>query len=200
MHRQLVEAAESLVPKDEDLKKYYDEHIGDYHKPEKMRARHILIKDKEKAEKMLKEILKKKPELHEFRKYAKENTEDEETKKTGGDLGFFPRTAEKTEDDPEIPEAIVEAVFKLSKNGEIAPNLVETDKGFHIVMRTGHRKKMDVAFEEAKDRLTVLVKRELRRDTIEADIEKLKERYPTKVSEENLKHVVIDLSGSSKKR
>ena len=41
MHRKLVESAESIVPKDEDLKKYYDAHLGDYHKPEKMRARQV---------------------------------------------------------------------------------------------------------------------------------------------------------------
>jgi peptidyl-prolyl cis-trans isomerase C len=200
MHRKLVEAAESIVPKDENLKKYYDEHYGDYHKPEKMRARHILIKDKAKAEGLLKEILKDKPELHEFRKIAKDNTEDEKTEKNGGDLGFFSRIEEKTDDDPAVSAPIVEAVFKLAKNGDVAPKLIETEAGFHIVMRTGHRKKMDVPFEEAKERLAVLVKREMRRDTIEADIEKLKERYQTTVSEENLKHVVIDLTGSSKKR
>jgi peptidyl-prolyl cis-trans isomerase C len=200
MHRQLMKSAESVVPSDEDLKKYYDENIDDYHKPEKMRARHILIKDKEAAEALLKDVLKKKPELHEFRKIAKDNTEDEETKKKGGDLGFFPKTEEKSESDPDVPAPIVEAVFKLSKNGDVSPKLVETEQGYHIVMRTGHRKKMDVSFEEAKDRLAVLVKREMRRDTIESDIEKLKERYPTTISEENLKHVVIDLSGNAKQR
>ena len=199
MHRRLVEEAESIVPSDEDLKKYYDDHINDYHKPEKVRARHILIKDKAKAEELLKDVLKKKPELHEFRKIAKDNTEDEETEKNGGDLGFFPKTAERTDDDPTVLEPIVEAAFKLTKNGEIYPKLVETEKGFHIVMRTGHRKKMDISFDESKDRLTILVKREMRKDTIEKDIEKLKEKYPTSISEENLKHVVIDLSGSAGK-
>ena len=194
MHRKLVETAESIVPEDEDLKKYYDDHIEDYHKPEKMRARQILIKDKAEAEALLEEVLKDKPKLHEFRRIAKDKTEDEETKKSGGDLGFFPKTEERTEKDPEVPEPIVEAVFKLKKNGDIHPKLVETDKGYHIVMRTGHRKKMDVAFEDAKDRLSVLVKREMRRETVESGIEKLKEQFKTSVSEENLKHVVIDLS------
>ncbi len=197
MHRKMVDSAEGVVPKDEDLKKYYDEHIDNYHKAEKMRARHILIKDREAAETQLREVLKEKPKLHEFRKIAKDKTEDEDTQKNGGDLGFFPKTAERSEKDPVVPEPIVEAVFKLKKNGDIYPKLVETEKGYHIVMRTGHRKKMDVSFEEAKDRLAVLVKREMRRETIEENIEKLKEKYSTTIYEENLKNVVIDISGNT---
>jgi parvulin-like peptidyl-prolyl isomerase len=194
MHKQLVESADSVAPTEEDLKKYYDAHLADYHKPEKARARQIIIKDKAKAEALLKELLSKKPELHEFRKVAKENTEDEAGKSNGGDLGFFTEPAFRAEGDPDVPKPVVDAVFSLKKNSEMYPKLVETDKGYAILMRTGYRAKLDIPFEEAKDRLDVLVRRDLRQTTVEAGIEKLKEKFPLNISEENLKHVVIDLS------
>lgn len=194
MHRNLVESADGLNPAEEDLKKYYDAHLSDYHKPEKVRARHMLIKDKATAEAKLKALLAKKVELHEFRKMAKELTEDEATQKNGGDLGFFTRPAEREEGDPEVLPALVEAAFSLKKNADIYPKLIESEAGFHILMRTGYRSKLDIPFEESKDRLEVLVRRDLRKDTVEAGIEKLKQQFPVEVVEENLKHVVIDLS------
>ena len=197
MHRRIVEESDKAEPAEEDLKKYYDEHYDDYHKPEKTRARHILIKDKAKAEETLKKALGEKIKQPDFRKLAKERTENENTKKQGGDLGFFTRVADRKEDDKQIDPALVEAAFGLKANGDVHPKLIKTDEGYHILMRTGHRKKMDFSFEESKDRLTILVKREMRKKTVEEKMEKLKERYPVDVSEENLKHVVIELADKS---
>ncbi len=194
MHRKIAEDVGDVAPGDDDLRKYYDEHIDRYRKPEKVRARHILVSDKAKAEKLLKSVKKKKTSQHEFRRLAQENSEDEATKLRGGDLNFFTRKEDRKENDPDVDTAIVEAAFKLKKNGDIAPGLIKTDKGFHILMRTGHRDKMDLSFEDAKDRLVTLVKREMRKKSVEDAINALKQRFNTEIHEENLKHVVIDLS------
>ncbi len=197
MHRRFADEADKGEVTDEDLRKYYDEHSEDYHKPEKRRARQIVISDEEKAEAMLKDILDRKVKQQDFRKMAKENTEDAETQKQGGDLGFFTRVADRKKDDPEIDPSIVETVFALKTNGDVYPKLIKTDKGYHIVMLTGQRKKIDFSFEDSRERLKVLVKREKRKEAIESSIEKLKERYPVEIYEENLKYVVIELAGDT---
>lgn len=195
MHRQIADSIEEVTPDEEALKKYYNDNQENYHKPEKVRARHILISDKAKAEKLLADLIeKKKVSQHEFRRLAQENSEDESTRLRGGDLTFFTRVEDRKEGDPEIDEAIVNAVFKLKKNGDIHQKLVKTDKGYHIIMRTGHRDKMDLSFEDSRDRLVVLVRREQRKQQVEDAIASLKERFPVEIHEENLKHVVIDLS------
>jgi peptidyl-prolyl cis-trans isomerase C len=194
MHRRIAEATTDDEPTEEALRKYYDEHSSDYHKPEKARARHILLKDKTEASQLLAEIKKKKISQHEFRRMAQERSEDEETKLRGGDLTFFTRPAEAKEGDPSIDPAIAEAAFKVKQTGDVYPSLVQTDKGYHIVMRTGHREKMSLSFEDAKERLVALVKREERRTRIEEQIKALEQRFPVQSFEENLKHVVIDLS------
>ena len=195
MHRRLADEIAEQEPTEEDLRAYYEEHIDSYRKPEKMRARHILISDRAKAEQLLADIEKKEPSQYEFRRLAQENSEDEATRLRGGDLTFFPRPSERREDDPEVPDAVAEAAFALEENGDISQELVKTDAGFHVVMRTGHRDKMDLSFEEARDRLVMLVKREQRKEAVEAAIDALKERFPVKLHEEHLKDVVIDLSG-----
>ena len=195
MHKKIADEIKDEEPGKDALLEYYEEHSDSYNKPEKVRARHILMADKEKAAALLKKILAKKPSQYEFRRMAQENSEDESTRLRGGDLTFFSRPQDSREGDPKVPKALADAVFSLKENGEIHDKLVETEMGSHIVMRTGHREKMSLSFEEAQDRLTLLVKRETRKDSVEAGIDALKKEFAVKLHEENLKDVVIDLSG-----
>jgi peptidyl-prolyl cis-trans isomerase C len=195
MHNKIADETPEVEPTDEQLRAYYTAHTDSYNKPEKVRARHILVADKAKAEKLLADMLAKAPSQYEFRRIAQEKSEDASTKARGGDLTFFARPAERGPEDPEVPEAVANAAFELKDNGEIAKKLVKSDAGYHIVMRTGHRDKMSLSFEDAKDRLSVLVRREARKNAIEAAIDALEQRFPIEMHEENLKDVVIDLSG-----
>jgi peptidyl-prolyl cis-trans isomerase C len=195
MHRRIADGIKEEDPTEDAMHKYYEKHIDNYKKPEKMRARHILISDKQKAEDLLADTLKKKPSQYEFRRLAQENSEDEATRLRGGDLTFFSRPADKRDGDPDVEPEVAEAAFKIKENGEIYPELVKSAKGHHLVMRTGHRQKMDMSFDDAKDRLTLLVKRDQRKNKVEAAIDALKNEFPVTLHEENLKDVVIDLSG-----
>ncbi len=195
MHKKIADEIKDEEPGKEALLKYYEEHSDSYNKPEKVRARHILMVDKEKAAGLLKKILAKKPSQYEFRRMAQENSEDESTRLRGGDLTFFSRPEDLREGDPQVAKVLADAVFSLKENGEIHDKLVETEKGYHIVMRTGHRKEMSLSFEEAEDRLTLLVKREMRKNSVKAGIDALKKEFEVELHEENLKDVVIDLSG-----
>ncbi len=195
MHKRIANAVGEVVPNDEDLLNYYRENEHNYHKPEKVRARHILIADKTKAEKLLKTMLADKVSQLEFRRLAQEHSEDKATRTSGGDLAFFTKVEERSEGDSQIDTKIVKAAFKFKKTGEVYPKLVKSSKGYHIVMRTGHRDKMDISFEKARNRLATLVGREQRKEQIGETIEALKEKFGVHVIEENLKYVVIDLSG-----
>jgi len=195
MHKHIADSILEAEPSDEEMRKYYEEHSDSYNKPEKVRARHIQIADEQKAKKLLEDILAKKPSQYEFRRMAQDSSEDEATRLRGGDLTFFPRTAERTEGDPEVPEPVVEACFALKENGDVHPALVKSERGFHIVMRTGHRDRMSLSFEDAKERLALLVRREKRKGDVEAAIDALEDRFEVTLHEENLKDVVIDLSG-----
>jgi len=199
MHKKIANAIAEIEPNEPAMRKYYDDHIDSYDKPEKFRARHILIKDKAKAEELLAQIKKDKPSQYNFRKLAQEKSEDEATKMRGGDLTFFSKPEERRKGDPKIAPAIVKAVFSINKNGDIYNSLIKTDDGYHILMRTGYRKKMKLSFEDARDRIALLVKRETRKNKTEAAIDALTQKYKVTLHEENLKDVVIDLSGGPPK-
>jgi protein-export membrane protein SecD len=84
-------------------------------------------KAKEKAEKILKEVLKP---AADFAELAKENSEDPGSASSGGDLGFF----KKGQMVPEFEKA----AFEL-KNGETAKELVQSLFGYHIIKQEESR-------------------------------------------------------------
>ncbi|MBN2344051.1 MAG: peptidyl-prolyl cis-trans isomerase [Deltaproteobacteria bacterium] len=193
MHSQISGEFDAYAPTEADLKAYYEENIDKYNKPEKVRARHILITDRKKAQALLERLKRDEASQYEFRKIAKTESEDLETRAKGGDLAFFTREgAEKT-----IDPKVVDAAFQIKTNGALYPKLVETERGFHLVMRTGYRKAMNLSFDEAKGRLVKLVQRQLHRQKTEQAIAALQEKYHVQLFEENLKHVVIDLTKAS---
>ena len=81
------------------------------------------------AKKKAEDILRRALRGEDFAKLAQENSEDS-SKDQGGDLGFFGRGL--------MVAPFEEAAFALKK-GEITPELVETQFGYHIIKKTDER-------------------------------------------------------------
>ena len=169
---------------DKDAKKYYEEHKKDYIQPEKVRVSHILIKipknakDKEKAfatakkkaEKVLAELKKNEKTPNEFSKLVKKYSDDEGSKKMGGDVGFFARS----EEGGRMVKPFSKAAFQLKKIGDIS-GLVKTMFGWHIIKLTGKKAKTEKSFESVKRQIIYTLKSQKRKNgfkDIMADIEK----------------------------
>lgn len=127
--------------KDDEIEKYYNENVyGD------IKASHILIsvntsddtsdEDKEKlkteAYNKAKDIIKKLDSGEDFKKLAKEYSEDSTNAKNGGDLGYF----NKDDMDPNFWDA----ALKLEKD-KYTTEPVESAYGYHIILKTGEKKK-----------------------------------------------------------
>ncbi len=141
--------------KDDEIKKYYEENIyGD------MKASHILItadvkddatdeekteaenKAKEEAEKIIKQL----DEGKKFADLAKKNSKDESNASNGGDLGYF------SYDD--MVEEFSKATKELKVN-EYTKEPVKTEYGYHIILKTGEKKKpkLDKVKKDIKEKL-----------------------------------------------
>ena len=101
-----------------------------------VRASHILVKDKETADKLLKEIKSGKS----FEEVAKANSTDKSSAISGGDLGYF--TKDK------MVKEFADAAYAL-KVGEVSEP-VKSDFGWHIIKVTDSRKKAMQPFIEAR--------------------------------------------------
>ncbi|SCH40978.1 peptidylprolyl isomerase [Romboutsia sp. 1001713B170207_170306_H8] len=140
---------ESTEVTEEEAQNYYDKNKDEFLK---VKASHILIKttdddgnelsdeEKEKAKLKAEEILKKAKDGEDFASLAKEYSEDSSAT-DGGDLGFF-----KSGD---MVEEFEKAAFSLG-NGQIYDEVVETDYGYHIIIKTDEQYS---SFDDEKESL-----------------------------------------------
>jgi peptidyl-prolyl cis-trans isomerase D len=136
---------------DKEVKDHFTNNINRYQADQKRRAKHILFtvgtdvsadeidKIKRKALNVLKKI-KKDPKT--FKINAEKYSQDAESSKNGGDLGFFSRG--------DMTKAFEDAVFSMSEN-QIS-DLIKTEFGFHIVMLTDIKGK-EVKFKTVKNQI-----------------------------------------------
>lgn len=178
--------ADTLV-KDEDIKKYYDEEaIGD------IKASHILIKSdatdsmtddekkeaKEKALNTAKEVIEKLDNGEKFEDLAKEYSKDSSAS-DGGDLGYFNKG--------DMVSGFEEAAIKLKVN-EYTKEPVETQFGYHIILKTDQKEKGTL--EETKDKIKTTLKNNLIKNTSNISVfalEWLREKYDLKIYDAELK-------------
>ena len=180
---------------DAEITAYYDQNKEEFNKPEQRRASHILFKDKAKAQAVLAKLKAAPTDMELFRKLAEQNTQDASTKDRFGDLRFF--TKDATAGDPGPPAAVRAAVFGLAKNGDLAPELVQTEQGFHIVKLTGERAALARTLEDARRLIQNRLWRKKREEAIEKFVADLRAKGNVKESLDLLTQVKVDTTGAT---
>lgn len=156
------------------MKAYYDEHAGDYHKPEQVRVSHILVPTQEEAVAIIAELKTaiagdERSYRKVFARIARERSKDEESRARGGDLRFFART----EKGGPQPKALSDAAFALERPGTLAEQPVQTEAGFHVLLLTGRKKRYDRTFEQVKRQIQNRLFRQLKRKRTEEFVDSL---------------------------
>ncbi|WP_340023130.1 peptidylprolyl isomerase [Paenibacillus sp. FSL K6-1096] len=135
--RKLIEPKVTVT--DEEISKYFDENKASFNQEEEVRASHILVKTKEEAEAIVKQL----KEGADFAALAKEKSADTGSKDNGGDLNFF----KKGDMVPEFSDA----AFKL-KVGETS-GAVKSDYGYHVIKVTDRKEAHEYTLAEKKDEI-----------------------------------------------
>jgi len=137
------------------LRKFFNENKEAFSSKE-IRASHILFEtaEKDKAEKVLKEAMKKNTDFAELaKKHSTGPSADQ-----GGDLNFFGKGR--------MVPAFEQAAFETPK-GQVHPKLVETQFGWHIIKVTDVRGGENVKFEDKKEEVDQAVRRTAREELVE---------------------------------
>jgi len=137
---------ELLVSDAERVKSFYEEHDERFHKPEQVRARHILFRvepgagepEEEAVRGRALEALERLQSGEDFAAVAEELSDDPGSKSRGGDLGFFPRG--------QMVQAVEEVAF-AQEPGTIS-DPVRSDFGFHIIRVEELREAVDQNLDE----------------------------------------------------
>ena len=195
-----IQIEESLKISEDDMKKYYEEKKDTFNTPEKIKASHILIKitesrDREAArklaEKVAEEAEKSAKDMGSFAKLAEKYSEDEGSKKRGGDLGYFQRT----EEGGTMVKEFSDGAFALKNVGDISKP-VESEFGFHIIKLTGKKDKVEKTFNDVKANIENTLKTEKRKMSYEDMIEKYKKELGYKFDRDAA--LAIEISTSEK--
>jgi len=159
VHAALDHYMDSLpTPSKETTETYYQEHLEDYTKDERVTASHILMSTSSEASPEDKE--KKRAELEgirtqlvggaEFAAMAKEHSSCPSSSK-GGDLGEFGQG--------QMVKPFEEAAFSLEP-GEIS-EIVETQFGYHIIQVAEHNQAETPPYETVKEEVETKLKQEV---------------------------------------
>jgi peptidyl-prolyl cis-trans isomerase C len=177
---------------DKEIKEYYDKNQPEFHKPAQRRASHILFKDKAKAEATLKKLQAAPDDMELFRKQAEQNNQDAQTKERFGDLRFF--SLEPAEGEVAPPKPVRDAAFKLIKTGDLNPEVIQSEQGFHVLKLTGERAALDRTLDDARRLIQNRLWRKKREDAIEAFVGELRGKAELKENLDLLSQVKVDTS------
>lgn len=141
------------ITEDEVLEQYETIKAEANSKKEYRAAHILLLESDEAAKKKMAEIQTKLASGQSFEELAKEYSEDDTSKFSGGDLGFADETIYETE--------FADALVTLNVN-EVSP-VVETRDGFHLIKLLDVRQPEVAAFNELKDS----IKEDLRKEAVQ---------------------------------
>lgn len=200
---------------DEQLKAFYEKHIKDFVKPERVRASHIFFAAaqddaaaraaaKKKAADLLSQLkanaaraplshpqhAQYKPTL--FAQLAGEHSDDQASRSRRGDLAYLSHEdlarAWSTE--------LADAVFALGQPNDLT-GVVETPKGFHIASFGSRTQAVNRKFEDpgVKDTVQGRLFREERTKSFDAFVEELRKKADVTIDEKVLAE--LDVSGAT---
>ena len=194
---------------DEDTRTYYDEHLDDYQRPELVRAAHLLFPSQAAALATLKEYqlrLKAKPKEARviFGDLAAKRSHDQETKARRGDLQYFIETGrgygERRFPQSPVPLEVARAAFALKRVGEVTSKPIKSEKGWHLVQRTGGKRAFKRPLSEVRTEIRNTLFRVRKGKALEAYVKQLKSQVTITIDEEKLNALKLPPGSAHSKR
>ncbi|MDX8490330.1 peptidylprolyl isomerase [Mesorhizobium sp. VK22B] len=173
LHGEVVEKEVVNKVTDADVRARYDQEIANTPPVNEIHARHILVKTKEEAEAIIKQL----DGGADFQKLANEHTSDPSGKSSGGDLGWFGPGQMVPEFD--------KAAFALDV-GKYSKEPVQSQFGWHVIKVEDKRAKQPPAFDDVKDQ----AKQAVIRDKYFAMVKELRGAAKVEIPDAKLKAAV----------
>ncbi|MDQ6956315.1 MAG: peptidylprolyl isomerase [Mariprofundaceae bacterium] len=142
------ELSQIPTPNNEEIETYYKKHISHFTIPEQIHARHILVRQKNEALAILKQLKRKKDD---FASLAALHSIDDSNKSRGGDLNWFPHGI--------MVSDFEKVAFALKNTGDISKP-VKTQYGWHIIELLGKRPAYKQTLEEAKEEILQVLRQQ----------------------------------------
>lgn len=165
------EIIDKVQVSEEEIQKEYNANPTQYTEPEQVKARHIMVSSREKAEAILAELQTGRP----FEEVAREKSESPDAL-GGGSMGYIKRG----DLDPEIEKVL----FELAPGNY--SDIIEINGGFHIFLVEEHMKPRLKELSEVREEIIARLTPQKQQDAFEKWIEELKSKAEIAIIEENL--------------
>ncbi len=173
LHSEVIDKDIGAKITDADIRAAYDKQISETPPVNEVKARHILVKSKEEADAIIKQL----DGGADFVALANEHTTDPSGKTTGGDLGYFAPGQM-------VPE-FEKAAFALEV-GAYTKEPVQSQFGWHVIKVEDKRAQQPPAFDTVKDQMRNVVFR----DKYFALVDQLRKEGDVEISDPDLKKSV----------
>jgi peptidyl-prolyl cis-trans isomerase C len=182
---------------EEDLQKYYREHLSDFARPERVRIGHVFMASAEKDSKrgqVKAEATRLLAELRRqgtgtgtsaFTELVRKRSDDAATKTLDGDLGFKTREELTTL----WGAALAQAAFALDAEGSVAE--VETERGIHLLRLASREAGSTLTFDMARSRIEARLQMERRSRAIDDLIANLKKTTTVEIDDKVLEQLDV---------
>lgn len=167
----LVAQAASEAAADEEVSRYYREHLEDFRRPERVRLRQILVTDRRIAEQAQAALRAGEDFAEVSRRWSNDPAAE-----AGGSQGELVRS--------DLPPAFAEVVFGLAP-GEISP-IVPAEYGFHIFQVTARLPEEVLSEEDVADQIRDRLHRRRREEVLEGLLATARDHYNVEIYERNL--------------
>jgi peptidyl-prolyl cis-trans isomerase C len=205
IRKQLDEKLNGADIADAELKNFYDAHIEDFVKPERVRVFHIFLpatdsraraEARKKAVALLKEIKarEKAGEVNAFQNTANKESKDQLSAPMGGDLRFLSRDELAKAYNPELANAVFEmkgADGRPATPGELT-GPIETPAGIELVKLNVKTVALNRSFEESKEAIRGRMARERRSHDYDQWMKKLRDSAKVTIDDAELDKVAVE--------
>lgn len=141
--KQDVLSSEASEVTEDECRAYFAQHKSRYGYPEIVRARHIVVKDRLKAE----QLLAKLNSGVDFAELAREFSEDKASAVKGGDLGYFSKG--------QMVPPFEKAAFSLEKDK--ISSIIQTEYGYHIIKVLDHKPAEELEYSDVREEVKQLL-------------------------------------------
>lgn len=169
----LVERITQVVPEptEDEIFQHFKKHSAEYRRPERVQARHILVRfepgseaDRQTSMSRANEIRQKVRDGADFADQAAAHSDCPSGKKARGNLGWISRGMTLPEFD--------RVVFSM-KIGELS-EVLETPLGFHIINKLAHEQAHEAEFDEVRENIRDFLRHSYRGEALTAYVNELK--------------------------
>jgi foldase protein PrsA len=159
-----IERQIALPVTSDECRSFYETHRATFAEPTQYRAAHIFIAAPigtppeivDAKKRVIELVFSRLAHGEDFSELAAEISEDEATKKNGGDLGYFSASR--------MPPDFFAQLVKLKPGKTSAP--IQTRLGFHIVILSDITAGRELTFEEARTPIAILLQNEKRQTAL----------------------------------